>query len=68
MEGEAKSGWKAVKKTFEGPETEIAWDFFKRDFIEQFIPDQIKDMKKNEFQLFTQGGLTVAKYANRFIE
>lgn len=57
MEGDAKSWWKMVKKTFEEPETEIAWDFFKRDFIEQLIPDQIKDIKKNEFQLFTQGGL-----------
>jgi hypothetical protein len=61
QEGDAKEWWKAAKKTFEGPENEITWAFFKKEFILKFIPEHIRERNKREFQNLVPRGYDCSK-------
>lgn len=49
LERKAKPRWKVAKKTFDGEEIEITWNFFKRGFFKRFIPEHISYEKTLEF-------------------
>ena len=49
LERKAKPWWKAAKKTFNGEETEITGNFFKREFFKRFNPEHIRYEKMLEF-------------------
>ncbi|WP_193450495.1 retrotransposon gag family protein [Streptomyces plicatus] len=64
--GLADIWWKTVREEYRLMADGVAWDAFKRQFLEKYVPSHIKRQKAVEFQLLTQGNMTVLEYLTKF--
>ena len=46
----------------------MTWEIFKADFLDRFIPREIREEKVTEFMNLRQGGRSVHEYSVEFIK
>jgi hypothetical protein len=71
LTGEAKHWWQDKKVVFVidlGSETAITWEIFKNEFNWHFIPRAVQEAKAHEFLDLVEGGMSVTKYAAKFLQ
>jgi hypothetical protein len=69
--GEAKRWWQAKTVLFIlelGFEQAITWKMFKDAFNKHFFPRVVQEAKSREFMDLTQRGMSITKYAFRFLK
>jgi hypothetical protein len=67
FQGSASAWWDAYTAAHATPDT-ITWDEFTTNFRSHHIPSRVMKIKKNEFLSSSRGGLSVAKYRDKFTE
>ena len=67
LEGAADSWWSTVKESHKA-DADFNWDKFKTATREQFYPNFLRRQKENEFLYLKQGRMSVAEYAEKFME
>lgn len=67
LEGAADDWWSTVKEELRKDE-KFNWDKFKEVTREQFYPSFLRRQKENEFLYLKQGKMSVAEYAEKFLE
>lgn len=65
---EAEDWWNNVHQRMEDEFTEVTWVVFITNFLEKYIPHDVRNKKEIEFLGLKQGNLTVAEYAVKFEE
>ncbi|XP_059441908.1 uncharacterized protein LOC132174233 [Corylus avellana] len=71
LSGEARHWWTTKKVLLIqelSREEAISWLRFQKEFLQQYFPKILRDVKAREFMDLTQGNMTVAQYAGRFNE
>jgi hypothetical protein len=71
LSGEARHWWTAKKVLLIqelGSGEAISWPRFQKEFLQQYFPKILRDVKAREFMDLTQGNMTVTQYAGRFNE
>ena len=53
--------WQTVKEPYQTKANETAWETFKNQFTDKYIPSHVKRQKAIEFQQLKQGNMTVLK-------
>ncbi|CAN6347612.1 unnamed protein product [Urochloa humidicola] len=67
LEGTAGDWWDAYTDAHANVEN-ITWQEFTNSFRNHHIPAGLMKLKKKEFQALKQGGMSVSKYRDRFIQ
>jgi hypothetical protein len=70
LTGEAKRWWqdkKVVLVADLGLDTAISWEVFKHEFNQYFFPWVVQEAKAREFLDLLQGGMSVIKFAAKFL-
>ncbi|XP_026414549.1 uncharacterized protein LOC113310182 [Papaver somniferum] len=62
--GPSRDWWNAVIKAEGGT---ITWDRFKVLFMDQYVPDSVRDRKFSEFMSLTKGGMSISAYNDKFL-
>ncbi|XP_057954261.1 uncharacterized protein LOC131148526 [Malania oleifera] len=70
MTREAKHWWPSVKLLDDQRVVKIAltWERFKELFFDRYFPSSVREENVEEFTNLTQGDMTVAEYAVKFVE
>ena len=58
--------WKIVKAEYRTMADAHAWDNFKKQFGDKYVPAHVKKQKAIEFQQLLQGNMTVLEYLTKF--
>jgi len=66
LTGEAKHWWMSMKSIMEEREKLVTWEAFRGKFLSEYFPDSVRYAKEVEFLQLTQGGKSVADYAEKF--
>ena len=66
LTGEAKHWWTSTKSIMEEREEPVTWEAFRGKFLSEYFPDSVRYAKEVEFLQLTQGGKSVADYAEKF--
>ena len=66
LTGEAEHWWSSTRSILEERDDPVTWETFRERFLSEYFPDSIRYAKEVEFLQLTQGGKTVAEYAERF--
>ena len=64
--GLADTWWQMVKEQYLTMANEGAWEAFKTQFLDKYIPSRVKRQKAIEFQQLKQGSMTVLEYVTKF--
>lgn len=67
LRGVAEMWWRIVKEPYRTIDDSIAWDTFKRQFANMFVPKHFIDQMRIEFEQLQQGSMTVAEYNHKFL-
>lgn len=74
LEGPAELWWRNLKQTFAGGVEDenhpnnLTWDAFLEKLKDRFYPLSLQKQKESEFLTLKQNTLSVAEYANKFLE
>jgi len=63
---EAKHWWISTKSIMEEKGEPVTWEAFRGKFLSEYFPDSVRYAKEVEFLQLTQGGKSVAEYAEKF--
>ncbi|GAU21686.1 hypothetical protein TSUD_242580 [Trifolium subterraneum] len=63
---EACQWWKSAKLRLGIGAMMVTWEMFKREFLRNYIPADVKSKKVVEFMKLKQGNMSVAEYAAKF--
>jgi len=66
LTGEAEHWWISMKSIMEERDEPVTWEAFKGRFLSEYFPDSVRYAKEVEFLQLTQGGKSVADYAEKF--
>ncbi|XP_027912213.1 uncharacterized protein LOC114171279 [Vigna unguiculata] len=66
LKGEAEHWWVSMKSIMEERQEPVTWDVFRRKFLSEYFPDNVKYAKEVEFLQLTQGSKSVTEYAEKF--
>jgi len=66
LTGEAEHWWISMKSVMEERGELVTWKAFQGKFLSKYFPDSVKYAKEVEFLQLTQGGKSVADYAEKF--
>ena len=64
--GLADTWWQTVKEPYQTMANETAWETFKTQFTDKYIPSHVKRQKAIEFQQLKQGDMIVLEHATKF--
>jgi len=59
LQGEAKKWWRAYVECVSSTLPPLTWTQFNALFLEEYVPQTLRDRKKNEFMDLEQGGICV---------
>jgi len=66
LTGEAEHWWTSTKSIMEERGEPVTWEAFRGRFLSEYFPDIVRYAKEVEFLQLTQGGKSVADYAEKF--
>ncbi|XP_027927548.1 uncharacterized protein LOC114184438 [Vigna unguiculata] len=66
LSGEAEHWWISMKSIMEERGEPVTWEAFRGRFLSEYLLDSVKYAKEVEFLQLTQGGKSVADYADKF--
>ena len=66
LTGEAEHWWMSMKSIMEERGEPVTWEAFRGKFLSEYFPDSVRYAKEVEFLQLTQGGKSVADYAEKF--
>ncbi|XP_050877262.1 uncharacterized protein LOC127081016 [Lathyrus oleraceus] len=66
LSGEAEDWWDNTRQILEAIGTKITWVVFRKEFLENYFPEDVRGKKEIEFLELKQGNMTVAEYAAKF--
>ena len=66
LTGEAEHWWMSMKSIMEERGEPVTWEAFWGKFLSEYFPDSVRYAKEVEFLQLTQGGKSVADYAEKF--
>ena len=64
--GLADTWWQTIKEPYQTMADATAWDIFKNQFADKYVPSHIKRQKAIEFQQLKQGSMMVLEYVTKF--
>jgi len=64
--GEAKHWWISMKSIMDERGEPVTWEAFREKFLSEYFPNNVRYAKEVEFLQLTQGGKSVADYAEKF--
>jgi len=65
LTGEDEHWWMSMKSIMEEREEPVTWEAFRGKFLSEYFPDSVRYAKEVEFLQLTQGGKSVAEYAEK---
>jgi len=63
---EAEHWWMSMKSIMEERGEPVTWEAFRGKFLLEYFPDSVRYAKEVEFLQLTQGGKSIADYAEKF--
>jgi len=66
LTGEAEHWWMSMKSIMVERGEPVTWEAFRGKFLSEYFPDSVRYAKEVEFLQLTQGGKSVADYAEKF--
>jgi len=66
LTGEAEHWWTSTKSILEERREPVTWEAFWGKFLSEYFPDSVRYAKEVEFLQLTQGGKSIADYAEKF--
>ena len=66
LTGEVEHWWMSMKSIMEERGEPATWEAFQGKFLSEYFPDNVRYAKEVEFLQLTQGGKSVAEYAEKF--
>ncbi|KAH0665419.1 hypothetical protein KY285_026625 [Solanum tuberosum] len=66
LQGEAKQWWRAYVECRSSVLPPLTWTQFHALLLEKYVPQTLRDRKKDDFMALEQGGMSVAAYEAKF--
>jgi len=63
LDEEADDWWISLLPILEQDGVEVTWAVFRRDFLDRYFPEDVREKKEIEFLELKQGNMSVTEYA-----